>query len=493
MDGPKIVAREAVKDIKSGMTDADLMEKYKLTPKGLESLFRKLVEANLLEESFARRRTAPKVAEPGAKLGQSLGPVPKSGKDSPEEPSELALAILQDIKDGRHDAEIMRTHEVSPGKLKQIRENLVQSGLLAGTDIGPSGGVKTALCPFCSQEIKASAAKCVHCGRWLEPGSTTEPARGGAPAESLSDVASDEELSDEDKECPWEERENYGTLNAYFQTATKCILTPTRFFSKLPTQDGYLSPILFAVMAIPVAGVFSYLWFALFTGSGLGGLIGFFLAICILFALGLIFVPILIAIWSGLLHLCLLLLGGARGGYQATFRVVSYSWVTSLFNAIPFVGTLASLWGLVLTVIGLRETHRTTTGKAAAAVVIPLVVAVAVAFIFGIASILSMAKLGSGSSNRDLPEEACQALETYIARVDWATGLDSSEMDSELREAVGDLVKELEPFKSKPRVLQLQQKAILFGIVAAQQAKGGTQSGDTVGELREDLRETCRK
>jgi hypothetical protein len=491
MDRPKIGAREAVKDIKSGMTDTDLMEKYSLTSRGLESLFRKLVEAKLLEESFLLDRTGPKAAERGARSPQSPRPAHEPKKDDIEEPSELELAILQDIKDGKHEAEIMRFHEVSPGKLKQIRETLAQAGLLAVADVSQPGGVKTTVCPFCSKEIKASAAKCVHCGNWLEPQASSESARAAAPAASLPDVESDEEFDEEEKECPWEERENYGTLNAYFQTATKCILTPTRFFSKLPTEAGYLSPILFAVFAVPVAGLLTYLWFALFTGAGLGGLIGFFIAVCILFVASLIFVPIYLAISSGVLHLCLYIVGGAREGYQATFRVVSYSSVTSVFNAIPVVGTLVSLWGLVLTVIGLRETHKTTTGKAAVAVAIPVVIAAILAVALGITSVLIPS--GLGSRNRDLPNEACQALETYLARVDWAVGLDAQEMESELQTAVSDFVKELEPFKSQPRVILLQQKAILYGLAVAQQTKAGTQSGRGVDDLREDLRKSCKQ
>lgn len=27
---------------------------------------------------------------------------------------------------------------------------------------------ETKLCPFCGHEIKSSAKKCIHCGKWLE-------------------------------------------------------------------------------------------------------------------------------------------------------------------------------------------------------------------------------------------------------------------------------------------------------------------------------------
>jgi hypothetical protein len=228
-------------------------------------------------------------------------------------------------------------------------------------------------------------------------------------------------------------------------------------------------------MTLPVAAVLTYLWIALFTGMGLAGLVGLFFVASILFVLGVIFIPISLAIWSGILHLCLLLVGGAREGYQATFRVVSYSSVTSVFNAIPIVGSLASLWGLVLTVIGLREIHKTTTGKALGALAIPVGIALVIGLIY-VAS--GSAKLGSSVSDRNVSnQEACNALETYIARVEGAVGLDAETVESEVDGAGRDLVKDLEPFQKQPRMALLQQKALLLGNAVALQAKAGIQAG----------------
>jgi hypothetical protein len=46
----EIRAREAMKDIRHGMNDLELMEKYRITDKGLRSLFRKLAAAGLLSQ-----------------------------------------------------------------------------------------------------------------------------------------------------------------------------------------------------------------------------------------------------------------------------------------------------------------------------------------------------------------------------------------------------------------------------------------------------------
>lgn len=47
----EVNAEEAVKDILAGMDDFSLMQKYRITAKGLQSLFTKLVKAGLLTKS----------------------------------------------------------------------------------------------------------------------------------------------------------------------------------------------------------------------------------------------------------------------------------------------------------------------------------------------------------------------------------------------------------------------------------------------------------
>jgi hypothetical protein len=48
---PVINAYELIRDIKAGFNDAELMEKYKLSYKGLQSVFRKLIDAKLMRPS----------------------------------------------------------------------------------------------------------------------------------------------------------------------------------------------------------------------------------------------------------------------------------------------------------------------------------------------------------------------------------------------------------------------------------------------------------
>ena len=51
-----INAKEILADIKAGMDNAALMEKYQLSEKGLQSLFKKLTDAGVLKRSRANRK-----------------------------------------------------------------------------------------------------------------------------------------------------------------------------------------------------------------------------------------------------------------------------------------------------------------------------------------------------------------------------------------------------------------------------------------------------
>jgi len=71
--------------------------------------------------------------------------------------------------------------------------------------------------------------------------------------------------------------------------------------------------------------------------------------------------------------LVILVVGSGHSGFGATFRVISYSSVTSLVGWIPFIGWIFSLYRLYLATVGIREMHATTTGRALVVVLLPAV------------------------------------------------------------------------------------------------------------------------
>jgi hypothetical protein len=77
---------------------------------------------------------------------------------------------------------------------------------------------------------------------------------------------------------------------------------------------------------------------------------------------------------AAILHLCLMLFGGNKLGFEATFRVAAYGQAAAILALIPFCGTpLGILWSLLVTIIGLYSIHDTEPWKAVAAVVLPMV------------------------------------------------------------------------------------------------------------------------
>jgi hypothetical protein len=101
-------------------------------------------------------------------------------------------------------------------------------------------------------------------------------------------------------------------------------------------------------------------------------------------------IPLAILLVSGLVHLCLLLLGGASGGYKATVKAECYAYAPAILGIVPLCGSVAAaIWTIVVLVIGLTVVHRISTGKAIAAVLIPFALCCACLF-----PLLMFAKLG---------------------------------------------------------------------------------------------------
>src|SRR5207253_1705211 len=87
--------------------------------------------------------------------------------------------------------------------------------------------------------------------------------------------------------------------------------------------------------------------FGAMAGMGVGSV-----ALIILFPLAVI---IGLFIGSAIIHLCLMIVGGANQSFETTFRVLAFTQgSTGVLQIIPFCGGLiAAVWGLVVSCIGL--------------------------------------------------------------------------------------------------------------------------------------------
>jgi hypothetical protein len=179
---------------------------------------------------------------------------------------------------------------------------------------------------------------------------------------------------------------NYGDpVQSFIATVQAVVLRPVEFFRGILRQGDLINPLIFAIICYEVSAILGSLLRLVGIGANQG--FGAFIASIIIAP---IFTAIGLFIFSGILHLLVMLIVGSRNsGFEATFRVVAYSAVTSLVSWIPFIGWILSLYGIYLGIVGVREVHNTTTGKAALVVLIPAaVVFLLVVLVLGTAAFL---------------------------------------------------------------------------------------------------------
>ena len=159
-------------------------------------------------------------------------------------------------------------------------------------------------------------------------------------------------------------------VQSFISTVQRVVLQPMDFFRGIQRRGDFLNPLIFALICYEIFTILS----GLLAIAGIGGQRGFggFIVSLILAPIG---AAIGLFIGAGILHLLVMIIvGSGNSGYEATFRVGSYAAVTSLVSWIPLVGWIASLYGIYLAIVGIREVHATTTGKAALVVLIPIAI-----------------------------------------------------------------------------------------------------------------------
>jgi hypothetical protein len=180
--------------------------------------------------------------------------------------------------------------------------------------------------------------------------------------------------------CPWEERDRYGFLNALYLTTREVLAAPGPFFGRMPSRLGFLQPLLYAIVLGMLAALLGWIWSL--TGSSLrtlasGGVLHDLfgpLPSFVLFVASPLTATLDVAVRAGLMHLLLMLLGGNKLGFEATFRVAAYGKAAGVVALLPFCGGIvAVLWELAIDIIGLYRIHGTDPWRALVAVLAPAV------------------------------------------------------------------------------------------------------------------------
>ena len=185
---------------------------------------------------------------------------------------------------------------------------------------------------------------------------------------------------------PWEFRGERGVLAALLETIRLFLLEPTIAFTAMRRTGGVGAPLFYYVILGSVAGMavilYQAVWQSVGTSEPSGGeaMLSAWMSSPVIIGASIVMLPLYVifeAFFSSLLtHGALLLVGGARRPFQATFRVVSYAGGSSyVLQLLPLIGVLAAIAGnLVLKVIGLAVVHEISRTRAAVAVILPALI-----------------------------------------------------------------------------------------------------------------------
>jgi hypothetical protein len=258
-------------------------------------------------------------------------------------------------------------------------------------------------CPRCQAPLPDPEARfCTSCGAPLVPEASPAPTRTEADSEPLPVIALPHAAVPDEPQArpeqaqgtPWDRRAEIGLGAALIDTTREVILRPAAFFRSMPASGGFGGPLLYGMIVGYVGLVAAVLYDFVFrsvAGGSLGRLGGnpelekllsvapSWVAVVVQIVIGPALVAVFLFIFSGVVHVVLTLLGGTRRDFEATFRVAAYAQATQLLQVvlgiIPCCGAvLVLVYRIVVTTIGLAEVHGVSRGKAAAAILIPMLV-----------------------------------------------------------------------------------------------------------------------
>jgi hypothetical protein len=259
---------------------------------------------------------------------------------------------------------------------EEVREGL-RSGKFAGGDLGWREGMASwqPLSQFSEFSAGVPTGAPPPSAATPPPPSSPMPEPVGPPSTVAAGVRAG---------LPWDMRNSLGFVNAFIGTMKMVLLEPGAAFTAMKREGGFGEPLIYTVTGGSIGLLFYFLYQFFLTSLGSLGSRANPLAHMVGTGIGSIFiiicVPLLVVIGaflgSAILHLCLMIVGGARQSFETTFRVVCFTGGSvGPIMIIPFCGGLvAGIWKLVLYCIGLSRAHETETGRAVLAVLLPVLV-----------------------------------------------------------------------------------------------------------------------
>lgn len=125
-----VSARQMLDDLAARLSDRELMKKHKISRKGLESVFRQLVERGLIPRRFFAQRTAAEAAERTARAREKK--VPSIRISSAEVVGDIAAKLSNEA--------LMEKYQLSRKGFARLLQKLYDKGLLSGAELADRTG-----------------------------------------------------------------------------------------------------------------------------------------------------------------------------------------------------------------------------------------------------------------------------------------------------------------------------------------------------------------
>lgn len=183
---------------------------------------------------------------------------------------------------------------------------------------------------------------------------------------------------------PLWERATSGYPLAFAKTFMQVLANPKGFFSAMPVGHGIMKPLLFFLVVIQAVALSQSIWQLL--GIMPPSLLTEGLGHTAQAALALILYPLEVSVFlfmdTAINHFFLRLFKADTKGFEGTFRAEAYSAAPMLLMVIPYIGMpLAMIGATVYKFLGLRHVHGASNKQVLAVLVLPMLLALAVAIV----------------------------------------------------------------------------------------------------------------
>ena len=360
--------------IKAGATLSEA-EKYKEI---LEAIGAKVqVEVEPVEEMQEEPQPTEESPPP---LDREPQTIPVKEKTAPPSPEATPSQREEPQATEESTSPLDREPQVIPVKVKTPPPSPKTAG--ASKTQAEAGG-QMVKCPQCGY-VQEQTDECFKCGiiisKFLKYQEVVKPpgVEGVAPGPTEGPQVQriiGTPIDEPESSTPWEDMSTLGFFTAFFRTVKEVLSTPDIFFRRIPVNNGILNPLLYGIIAGYIGALINSFWQYVFRGMFGGGL-NFAAVSPVIFYAFILPILIIIVLFVGgiIIHISVMMFGGKRG-FEATFRVLSFSNSIQLVSVVPLFGAIyALIYYPVLIVVGLKETHRITMGRAAFAVFVSIII-----------------------------------------------------------------------------------------------------------------------